>query len=316
VEPFRRDVTRVRTEQGEGLIDRRGQIVVPPGRYKSLYPWDKTPLIDAFRAGEPNCADYLRQDGKVIRQPRGICPGGADDLVDLGYAYVHDGEQRRGIVDARGQLLIRPAYPWLQGINDRYLLFGNAPVRPTQFGVIDRRGRIVLPSGPIRIATWNTSNCCLSPGLLRGAFLGTTAEGTGLLALDGRWIVPPRYKEATMISPDLVALRDQDGLYRFFSSAGQPIALTSTTAPYRLRTDDDKGRPELFSFTRVAGPGQASASLKGVMLRYGLGRHRGHSMPLDNLTMPSRCTGLPIPAIKHALFATGRSSQRDLSRLA
>jgi hypothetical protein len=264
--PFVQDVALIRTEAGPGLIDRHGRIIVDPGHYESLFVDDRSPWIEAFRPGDHNCSDALRLDGKRVRLARGLCPFAKDDMKALGYAFVRDKARRLGIVDARGRTLIRPAYPWLRGLNDRYLIFGNDASQPTAFGIVDRRGKIVLALQPVRIEDYS-AGCCSNPGELRDALVGVTPEGTGLLGLDGRWIVPARYKDARVISSDLVALRDTDDVYRFFTAAGQPTGLTSATEPAWLLPPPG-GVRTFFSFGQRAG-GSEAPLLKGVADRTG-----------------------------------------------
>jgi len=261
-QPFVQGVALIRTTAGPGLIDQRGRVIVPPGRYQNVYVGDRDPWIKGFRPGDHSCGEYLRPDGKSIRLEHGLCPESTEELKALGYAFVRDAERRLGTVDARGRTLIRPAYPWLRALNDRYLIFGNDAERPTQFGVVDRQGKIVLPLQPVQIETYN-GGCCFNPGALQNALVGVTPAGIGLLALDGRWIMPARYKDARVISSSLVALRDTDDVYRFFTATGQPTGLTSATEPAWLFPPPG-GTRTFFLYSRRVDRNGGTDVLKGV----------------------------------------------------
>ncbi|SDV47785.1 WG repeat-containing protein [Chitinasiproducens palmae] len=246
-EPFIRDVAKVRTQAGPALIDRAGREVVKAGRYISLYPSALTPLITAFRADQPNCPVFVRPDGSALRMHSGVCAVDAEYVETLGYAFIRDEEGRKGIVDASGTVLIRPTYPWLRAVSDGYLVFGDDAQRPKRFGLVDRAGTVVLPLDTIRIKDYS-AGCCAGPRDLRDALLGVTAEGaTGLLGLDGRWRVPARYKAARELSANLVAMRDADDRYNFFTADGQPLPLVSDGEPSRWR---GAARPTGFLFWR------------------------------------------------------------------
>ncbi len=227
LEGFQQDVAIAYTEKGPVLINRQGKELLKPGYYSNLFVWSDKPMIEGFRANDPNCADYLDHNGNVMVLPNGLCAHG-DYLARFGYALIIDKSGLLGLVDAAGKMLLPPSYPFLKPLNDSYLVFSDEATKPKSFGLIDRHGKVILPLGPINLLH-DGQYCC---HVLRDAVLGLTPEHKlGLLNLDGQWRIPPQYRYAVAVSGDLVAMQSSDGRYQFFTDKGQTIPLFSDTEP-------------------------------------------------------------------------------------
>jgi hypothetical protein len=217
----------VTTPSGQrGVIDRAGNTVVPPGRYKSLYLWKGESFIIAFRTDDPNCTVFIRPTGAEVKLDTGLCGDEAAPLATFGYALVRDRQRRVGTIDAQGRQMIAPQFGGLRSLNSRYLVCSDNPGKPTGYGIVSVDGTIVLPLQPARIETFGSSPYA-SPAVLRDLFVARAESGYGLMDRTGAWRVQPTYHEVTVFSADLIGLSNEAGHYRFADGAGRYLSLES-----------------------------------------------------------------------------------------
>jgi hypothetical protein len=104
------------SQGADGLIDRIGQWIVPPGRYEELGPYREGRC--AFRLG--NRWGLLDGIGKVVVGPRFVCAKPPVFYSEL--AVVQDAEGRVMYIDRNGQVVIKApertqeAYPFHDGL--------------------------------------------------------------------------------------------------------------------------------------------------------------------------------------------------------
>jgi len=207
---------------GSGLLDATGREVVPPGRYNSFYIPTNSPFMIAYKPGVHNCATLLRLDGSEVKLPKGVCPDSLDHATRRGYGFVKNAQRLFGVIDTRGKILMPPTYPFLKWLDAERLVFGEfgndsyLPI-PTRTGVVDLRGKIILPLQPAQIMTPLPS--------AHNVYIARGENGFGLLDSNGRWVVSGQSKLFSVMSPDLVWLGAEG---RFYSGKGEPLALTST----------------------------------------------------------------------------------------
>jgi hypothetical protein len=215
----------VSTAKGIGLIDPQGRIVIPPGRYASLFPFPDALFIQAFAPGQHYCGDYVRRDGSTVALPAGICPDTrTSNTRKFGYAYVH-GAQGTGIIDYAGHMLIEPIHAALDGLGADYLAYASEPGPSALKGLLDRRGRILLTPRYTSIDT--------GPG---NTFIAATRDGKGLIDPQGHWLVPPLYSDGKRMSDGLAAfaVKNGDGSsgpYAIFRPDGSRLPYASRYSP-------------------------------------------------------------------------------------
>lgn len=226
-QPFIGEMALVASQGGPlVVIDRTGHVVVPPGRYHSLYLWSGKLLITAFRPGDPNCPVFIRPDGRELPMKKGMCADKDDTLSKFGYALVRDSRHRFGTIDAQGRRLISPRYKSLSALSARYLVFSDDPGKPTAYGVVRADGKVVLRFQPARIETI-ANGAYASPAVLRDLFVARAETGFGLLDTAGHWRVPPIYHDRVVFSSDLIALEKEGGEHEFVDGEGRYLPLTS-----------------------------------------------------------------------------------------
>ena len=228
--PFEGNYARISTAQGGGLIDRRGRVIAPPGRYAGIYPDRDSLLITAFPSGERHCAHYLRDDGSRVPLPAGLCPYDAGRSRALGYALV-TGPQGLGAVDISGHLLIAATHTRLLPLDAGHLAYSDSDSGNTapRYGVLDTSGKPTLPMQYLDIKA--------GPA---GTFIVRDSSGWGLANPAGKWLVPPQYADVRVLSPQLlsfkVAAHDGHGAIQvLFRPDGTRLPDTSLYEPEGVR---------------------------------------------------------------------------------
>ncbi len=120
---------------------------------------------------------FVDKGGKVVVPPQfSACGTYQQGRVNVKVGF--DKKDKWGYIDGDGKLLIAPKY------TDAYMFqFGHAIVKRDKFyGLIDRSGREILKPEYMRVA-W-----------LQNALIAETARyRSGIVNLDGKWILPPIY---------------------------------------------------------------------------------------------------------------------------
>lgn len=208
-----------------GLLDRRGQLLVPC-QYDSLYFAHRLHNVDAKDPVEGHFPDrcffehevstpFYHLDTTYVQCERGGKVGFVDFRTGQmlvpprygsvvcsfrnGFACVERQHQayiidRYGREISKGQFYSAPSerdWQWGQGQQLYFLLSRNGPpgwwlVPDTAWYVADRRGRVVIPPQSRR----------RQPLFIMGQGLTAvqTRTGCGLLGQGGRWVLPPRYQ--------------------------------------------------------------------------------------------------------------------------
>ena len=198
-------------------------MVVPPGRYASLFLWSNKLFVTAFKQGDHNCSVFIRPDGNELPMKRGFCADSDDPLSAFGYALVRDSRRRYGSIDAKGRRLISPRYKSLSALNAKFLVFDDDRKQPTVHGVVRANGKLLFRISSARIQTIGAG---ASPAVLRDLFVARSPDGAGLIDVKGIWRVPPIYHDVTVLSADLIALEQQAGEHRFVDGNGNFLPLT------------------------------------------------------------------------------------------
>ncbi len=238
--PYSDGYAVVSTDQGSGLLDAQGDAVIEPGRYNDIFPDDSALFITAYAKNDRRCGTYVRADGSVVALPEGICPSVlTDGTRKFGYALIN-GPHGLGTVDQDGVVLIAPQYPLLKGIDRNYLIYADKPGEDAFKGILDRQGRVVLPA--------QYTSLGVGP---RGTFVAATHAGTGLIGLDGKWRVSPRFGGGERVSPDLVAFSMHGAYgnsvgYAFYTSDGTALPYTSLYVPNYLFADGKRSVLKIF----------------------------------------------------------------------
>jgi DNA-binding transcriptional regulator/RsmH inhibitor MraZ len=245
-EPFLHGYASVITPDGAAVIDRHGNFLVPSGKYRSIFPRENydgsTPRTDklftlAYPIHNDRCGEYLQRDWRPVALPPGICPGAIYTSGEFGYVSVRDKGGLYGMIDRRGRLVIPPHFKRLMPLNDHYLAFSTGD--DSSWGIIDIRGRIVMPPQKVVI-----SRIYVRQGVPPDVFIGQTPDGNGLIDPKGRWRVPPKYGEPVSLGTDVIAFSsrgaDEPHVARLFRIAdGQPL-MTARLFSSRLLLQENR----------------------------------------------------------------------------
>jgi hypothetical protein len=254
-------VLQARDESGSSLIDLHGKTLVPAGSY-GRFDYDGGPFIEGMRTDPETgrltygCSPYFRRDGSIVALPEGMCAYYLSGMLRTNATSFRDAAGRHGLLDESGAVLFLPAWELFYPLNTDYLVvreMTHDPDHRYRYGVIDWRGKIILPLQPALILE--------KFGVINGAVLAGLFDFDpqvrrmryGLLGLDGEWKIPPRYFSAEAISPDLLVFEERSGgqaAYRFFTPRGQELPLVSDTEPQSFGQWNDTSQ-HFFIFGRV-----------------------------------------------------------------
>lgn len=219
-----------RRDGGITVLDTDGQELIPLGDYSSVGSID-TGTITAKLPGSGGCL-YFTPEGEPLPARSTACLLRGD--ADVGY-YIFGDDTSSYIGSHEGE----PMSPKLDGL---LLPLNRQAVAHIAAGSEGRMGSVSpqgVPQLPIRYSALSAFRSRESGIVLRDDLLvASVDEGTGLVDLEGRWQIEPRYVEVNPVSPSLVSVREEDGEPQVLTTDGKSIDATHFIRPKRAALSD------------------------------------------------------------------------------
>ncbi|MGE8245057.1 MAG: hypothetical protein ACN6RA_03515 [Stenotrophomonas maltophilia] len=214
-----------RRNGGLTVLDADGRELIPLGDYSGVGSID-TGTLTAVLSGSGDCL-YFTPQGEPLPTRTKACLLRGDATV--GY-YIFGDDTSAYIGNEQGEPLSPKVDGLLLPLNSQAV----AHITPDS----DGRMGTVSPQGVPQLSTRYSELTAFreraSGTVFRDDLLvASVEEGTGLMDLEGRWRIEPRYVEVGPVSRTLVYVREEDGKLQLFNTDGKPIGATHFIRPQR-----------------------------------------------------------------------------------
>lgn len=214
-----------RRDGGITVLDADGQELIPLGDYSGVGTID-TGTITAKLTGSGGCL-YFTPEGEPLPARSTACLLRGD--ADVGY-YIFGDDTSSYIGTPEGEAMSPRVDGLLLPLN-RQAVAHIAAGSEGRMGSVSPQG---VPQLPIRYSALSAFRSRESGIVLRNDLLvASVDEGTGLVDLEGRWQMEPRYIEVNPVSRSLVSVREEGGELQLLTTEGKSIDATHFIRPKR-----------------------------------------------------------------------------------
>lgn len=210
---------------GLTALEADGRELIPLGDYSSVGSIDKR-TITAKLSDSSNCV-YFTQQGEPLPARSTACLLRGD--ATMGY-YIFGDDASSYIGHDQGE----PMSPRMAGL---LLPLSRRAIAHIAAGLDGRMGTVSpqgVPQLPHRYSALSAFRSRESGTVFRDDLLiASVAGGTGLMDLEGRWRIEPRYLDVSPVSRTVVYVQGEDGVLQLFNTDGKSIGATHFIHPKR-----------------------------------------------------------------------------------
>ncbi len=197
-------------DDSAGLIDTRGRLLIPAGRYTSAYAFENERYVNVYRK-DSRCGEHYTRKGRRLRTPEDLCVHDGPSLDQPNVIIVKNAANKFGAIDHRGRITVPTQFDGLEYFNNTHLRFRDDSSK--RYGLLSLRGEIVLPADYEELRPFRNEH---PPYEMRDdRVIARVGTMSGMLGLDGRWIMP--------MAPGRIEVLDMNLIVRSVSSEAKSL---------------------------------------------------------------------------------------------